>query len=205
MSVPPRSSKTDAFVGYEKLLGWTVFKNPHFNPFQSSSVVPIRGICCICLWLPNMAEFRDTAQICCSCVDRLTVLHTAISRKVVGKMCTRQSRKVIYDVLNKLFLTLGHTVAVEFFCCFPQAFANIVYGLSCHSFKFLWRTVNLKPPTIPLNMGLSHALFGTTFLQIAVLYDGQKRNPTDTRTCFVPFDCSSILSSLGIFKLNPKR
>ena len=38
-------------------------------------------------------------------------LHTAISRKVVGKnLCTRQPRKVIWDMINKLFLT---TLAVE--------------------------------------------------------------------------------------------
>ena len=37
-----------AGVNFEKLLGWTVFKNPNFNPFQSSSVLPIRGICCFC-------------------------------------------------------------------------------------------------------------------------------------------------------------
>ena len=38
-------------------------------------------------------------------------VYTAISRKVVGKkMCTRQSRKVIWDMINTLFLT---TVAVE--------------------------------------------------------------------------------------------
>ena len=36
--------------------------------------------------------------------------YTAISRKVVGKMCTRQSRKVIWDMINTLFLT---TVPVE--------------------------------------------------------------------------------------------
>ena len=35
-------------INFEKLLGWTVFKNSYFNPFQSSSVLPIRGICCIC-------------------------------------------------------------------------------------------------------------------------------------------------------------
>ena len=29
-----------------------------------------------------------------------------ISRKVVAKMCTRQSRKVIWDMINILFLTL---------------------------------------------------------------------------------------------------
>ena len=37
-----------AGINFEKLLGWTVFKNPNFNPFQSSSVLPIRGIYCFC-------------------------------------------------------------------------------------------------------------------------------------------------------------
>ena len=37
-------------------------------------------------------------------------VYTAISRTVVGKMCTRQSRKVIWDMINTLFLT---TVPVE--------------------------------------------------------------------------------------------
>ena len=32
--------------------------------------------------------------------------YTAISRKVVGKLCTRQSQKVIWDMINTLFLTL---------------------------------------------------------------------------------------------------
>ena len=32
-------------------------------------------------------------------------LYTAISRKVVGKMCTRQYRIVILDIINTLFLT----------------------------------------------------------------------------------------------------
>ena len=37
-----------AGINFEKLLGWTVFKNPNFNPFQSSSVLSIRGICRFC-------------------------------------------------------------------------------------------------------------------------------------------------------------
>ena len=37
-----------AGTNFEKLLGWTIFKNPNFNPFQSSPVLPIRGICCFC-------------------------------------------------------------------------------------------------------------------------------------------------------------
>ena len=65
-------------------------------------------------------------------------VYTAISRKVAGKMCSRQSRKVIWDMIN-----------------------THVHGLSFHSLKFLWRTVNSKPPTIL--SGLSRALFPTTF------------------------------------------
>ena len=37
-----------AGINFEKLLGWTVFKNPNFSPFQSSSVLPIRDTCCFC-------------------------------------------------------------------------------------------------------------------------------------------------------------
>ena len=42
----------------------------------------------------------------------ITVHYAAISRKV-GKMCTRQSRRVIWDMINTLFLTSPDTVAVE--------------------------------------------------------------------------------------------
>ena len=35
-----------------------------------------------------------------------------------------------------------------YFGCFPLAIANI----PCHSFKFLWRTVHSKPPTIPFGI-----------------------------------------------------
>ena len=65
-------------------------------------------------------------------------------------MCTRQSRQVIWDMINTLFLT---TVAVEpTFVAFLQHSQTYVRGLPCHSFKFLWRTVNSKPPTIPLGI-----------------------------------------------------
>ena len=41
-------------INFEKLLGWTVFKNPNFNPFQSSSVLPIRDICCFFYVILNL-------------------------------------------------------------------------------------------------------------------------------------------------------
>ena len=36
-----------------------------------------------------------------------------------------------------------------YFCCFPLALANIRPWPSVPNFKFLWKTVNSKPPTIP--------------------------------------------------------
>ena len=40
------------------------------------------------------------------------------------------------------------TVAVEpTFVAFFEILQTYVHGLSCHSFKLLWRTVNSKPPT----------------------------------------------------------
>ena len=42
-----------AGINFEKLLGWTVFKNPNFNLFQYSSVLATRGICCFCYVILN--------------------------------------------------------------------------------------------------------------------------------------------------------
>ena len=47
---------------------------------------------------------------------------TTISRKVVGKMCTRQSRKVIWDMINILFLTLQLS---NLLFCFPSALSDV--------------------------------------------------------------------------------
>ena len=76
--------------------------------------------------------------------------HTAIGRKVVEKMCTRQSWKVIWNMINTLFLT---TVAVEpTFVAFLQPSQTYVPGLPCHSFQLFWRTVHSKSPTIPFGI-----------------------------------------------------
>ena len=65
-------------------------------------------------------------------------------------MCTRQPRKVIWDMINTPFLT---TVAVEpTFVAFHQHLRTYVRGLSWHSFKFLRRTGQTKPPTIPFGI-----------------------------------------------------
>ena len=69
-------------------------------------------------------------------------LHTAISRKVVGKMYTEQSRKVIWDMINTLFLT---TVAVEpTFVAFLQHSQTHFHGLSCQFFQMSLKNRELK-------------------------------------------------------------
>ena len=58
--------------------------------------------------MKNLTDFCKAVE---TDVDlRLDRVSTAISRTVVGKMCKRQSRKMIWDMINTLFLT---TVAVE--------------------------------------------------------------------------------------------
>ena len=66
------------------------------------------------------------------------------------KMCTRQSRKAISDVVNTLFLT---TVAVESsFVAFLSTRGHMSTVFRASSFKFLWKKENSKPPTMPFRI-----------------------------------------------------
>ena len=63
-----------------------------------------------------------------------------------------------------MFLT---TVAVEpTFVAFLRHSQTYVHGLSCHYFKFLWRTVDSKPHTMPF--GIVACTFSDNFLEIPV-------------------------------------
>ena len=65
-------------------------------------------------------------------------------------MCTRQSRKVIWDMINTLFLT---TVAVEpTFVAFLQHSKTHFHGLSCQFFQISLNNGELKPPTMPFGI-----------------------------------------------------
>ena len=68
--------------------------------------------------------------------------------RLSAKLCTRKcpKGKMGYDQ----YTVFWHCSCRTCFCCFPLASQTYVHGLSCHSFKFLWRTVNSKLPTIPL-------------------------------------------------------
>ena len=93
-------------------------------------------------------------------------LHTAISRKVVGKKYARDNPKG-----NKGYdqFTVPDTVAFEpTFVTFLEHLQTYVHGLSCHFLKFLWRTVNRLKNHPQYLSGLSPSLFPTTFLEIAV-------------------------------------
>ena len=92
--------------------------------------------------------------------------YTAILRKVDGKMCSRQPRKVIWDMINTLFWT---TVAVErlYFCCFPLALMNICPWPIVLFFQIsLENSIQNHPQIIPI--GIVACFFPTTFLETAV-------------------------------------
>ena len=74
--------------------------------------------------------------------------NTAISRKVVEKkkMCTQQSWKVIWDMINALFLTLQLWI---YFCSTRKHTSKASRATLSDIF---WRTVNSKPPTIPFGI-----------------------------------------------------
>ena len=63
--------------------------------------------------------------------------------------------------------TVPDTVAVEVTFAASLGLAN---GLSWHSFKFLRRTMNSKPPTISFGIVAYSFSRPTTFLEIAVFF-----------------------------------
>ena len=78
--------------------------------------------------------------------------HTPISRKIVGKICTRQSRKVTWHMINTLFLM--YCSCQTYFCCLPLAFTNIhvhPWPLVLF-FQISLKNNELKPPTIPFGI-----------------------------------------------------
>ena len=80
----------------------------------------------------------------------LSICIQLFRERLSEKMCTRQSRKVMWDMINTLFLT---TVAVEHtFVAFLWHAQTYVRGPPCHFFKFLWTAEHSKPPTIPFGI-----------------------------------------------------
>ena len=83
----------------------------------------------------------------------LNVQHFSIQlsrERLSEKMCTRQSRKVIWDMIDTLFLT---TVAVEpTFVAFRQHLQTHFLGLSCQFFQISLKNSELKPPTMPFEV-----------------------------------------------------
>ena len=77
--------------------------------------------------------------------------------------------------------TVPDTVDVEpGFVAFLYHSQTYDHGLSCHSFKFLWRTVNSKPPTIPFGVvacTFSDNLSRNSFIRLYmyIFYDGLTR------------------------------
>ena len=103
----------------------------------------------------NIMQVQTTSMLVYSCFEKG-------HRK---KMCTRQSRKVIWDMINTLFF-FWHSSCRTYFCCFSLALAHIRPWSLVHDSNFFEKQWTQNRPH---NLsGLSHALFPTSFLEIAV-------------------------------------
>ena len=108
------------------------------------------------LWV-NTVDRRIAAKLqklfmrsCSSDLVSSSSIQLYISRKVVGKNvhATIPKGNMGYEQY-----TAPDTVAVEYtFASFLYHSQTYDHGLSFHSFKFLWRKVNSKPPTIPFGI-----------------------------------------------------
>ena len=70
--------------------------------------------------------------------------------RLLEKMCMWPSQKVIWDIINTPFLTLQLS-NLRLLLSFSSS-QTYVHSLLYYSFKFLWRTVYSKPPTIPFGI-----------------------------------------------------
>ena len=101
---------------------------------------------CFCSYIYFLLSFPERTTFVEILEKESLLSYTAISRKVVGKNvhATIPKGNVGYDQY-----TVPDTVAVEpTFAKFIQHLQTYFHDLSYHSFKFLWKTVNSRPPTI---------------------------------------------------------
>ena len=115
------------------------------------------------------------------------ILHTAISRKFVGKKCARNNpRKVIWDMINTLFLTLWLLNLPLLLSFSIRKHPSIASYVILSNFFEEQRTQN-HPQYLS---GLSRALFPTTFLEIAVYSIQRIQMPTKniaTKICLFQY------------------
>ena len=94
-----------------------------------------------------------------------TIISTAISREVVGKkMSTRQSRKVIWDTINSLFLKLYLSNLLLLLSFSTRKHTSMASRAILSDFFEEQLTQNHPQ----YRSGLTRALFPTTFFEIAV-------------------------------------
>ena len=102
-----------------------------------------------CMWRSTCFAWMDLNHIINSCRKKMIDIQL-FRERLSEKMCMRQSQKVIWDIINTPFLTLQLS-NLRLLLSFNSS-QTYVHGLSCHSFKLLWRIVYSKPPTIPFGI-----------------------------------------------------
>ena len=100
-------------------------------------------------------------MLLCLSASRIQLVQERLSEK----MCTRQSRKVIWDLIYTLFLTLQllNLLLLLSFICIRKHSSTASCAILSNFFEEL-RTQN-RPQYLS---GLSRALFSTTFLEIGL-------------------------------------
>ena len=96
---------------------WSRKKSPSFghtiNPLLTK-LVPWRWLY---IGLVNLYILMDRTLVTLAYSNKCWTLHCIFQlfrERLSEKMCTRQSRRVIWDMINTLFLTTPHTVAWTF-------------------------------------------------------------------------------------------
>ena len=125
--------------------------------------------------------------------------------RLSAKMCTRRSRKVIWDMINTLLQTLQLSKLLLLLSFSTHKHTSMASRAILSNFFEEQRTQNY-PQYLS---GLSRALFPTTFLEIAV-YSKQQMLPVELSSCYVfrqqfvvkRVKCSAQCSA--IFVLTPR-
>ena len=135
------NTPTKNLAGYLKTL-------PPNGPFPSNSffghkpkVAIIKTKCATIAFFSQMTADFDRLGF------KKSVRYIQLFRTGLSEKCARDSPKVSMGYVQYTFPV---TVAVKpAFVAFLYHSQTYVHGFSCPSFKFLWKTVNSTPPTIP--------------------------------------------------------
>ena len=105
------------------------------------------------MWNTSAIEIHRQAKLAQkerTSLSRFFFIYSYFEKLLSEKMCSRQSRKVIWDMFNTLFLTLWLSNLLLLLSFSTRRHTSMASPAS--SFKFLWKAVHSKPSTIPFGV-----------------------------------------------------